>query len=477
MIAAGLVGLINGAVTVYLRIPSFVTTLGTLFFVNGLTLTISRGTPVSPPEDSAFAAFMGEWGYSEIIWTLAIAAVMHVLLRHTRWGLHTIASGANPLGASEAGIQVRRLKLGNFILAALLAGLTGILEGFRITSIDPQAGGNQIMFLAVAAAVIGGTPLAGGSGTIIGGLIGAAVLGILNDGFTLIGINAFTFNMILGAAILGAMIFNIHVGSSRAQGRIVMSEVLEALRGEDIVKRFGAVTALDGVSLTLRQGEILGVLGDNGAGKSTLIKILTGFHQQTSGKLFVGGEETMLRSVDHARSLGIECVYQDLALANSLSIYHNMFLNREIIRRGPFRLLNNRAMRERAAECLEEIGVHVPSVDLPVEQLSGGQRQAIAVARAVNSNARILLLDEPLAAMGAREAGLIIDLILRLKSKGGLSIVMIMHNYAQTLDIADRVMLMQRGRVTYQREAASTSVEELMDIVRREYRAMRTMAR
>ncbi|RFU43851.1 ATP-binding cassette domain-containing protein [Paraburkholderia sp. DHOC27] len=253
-----------------------------------------------------------------------------------------------------------------------------------------------------------------------------------------------------------------------------MSEVAYALRGEEIVKRFGAVTALDGVSLTLKQGEILGVLGDNGAGKSTLIKILTGFQQQTSGKLFIHGEETLLRSVDHARALGIECVYQDLALANSLSIYHNMFLNREIIRPGPLRLLNNRAMRKRAAECLEEIGVRVPSVDLPVERLSGGQRQAIAVARAVNSNAKILLLDEPLAAMGAREAGLIIDLVLRLKEKGGLSIVMIMHNYAQTLDIADRVMLMQRGRVTYEKEAASTSVAELMDIVRREYRAMRT---
>src|ERR1700739_4824227 len=148
-----------------------------------------------------------------------------------------------------------------------------------------------------------------------------------------------------------------------------MSEVCEAPRGEDIVKRVGAVTALDGVSLTLRQGEILGVLGDNGAGKSTLIKILTGFHQQTSGKLFVGGEETVLRSVDHARSLGIECVYQDLALANSLSIYHNMFLNREIVHRGPIRLLNNRAMRQQAAETLERIGVRVPSVDLPVERL------------------------------------------------------------------------------------------------------------
>lgn len=253
-----------------------------------------------------------------------------------------------------------------------------------------------------------------------------------------------------------------------------MSGAPEALRAENIVKRFGAVTALNGVSLRLREGEILGILGDNGAGKSTLMKILTGYQPQTSGTLFVRGQETHLRSVDHARSLGIECVYQDLALANSLSIYHNLFLNREILYPGPVRLLNNRAMRRRAAELLEEIGVHIPSVDLPVERLSGGQRQAIAVARAVNSNARILLLDEPLAAMGAREAGLIIDLIMRLKAKGGISIVMIMHNYAQTLDVADHIMLMQRGRVTYENQSAMTSVSELMDIVRREYREMRS---
>ena len=264
-------------------------------------------------------------------------------------------------------------------------------------------------------------------------------------------------------------------GTNAAAGAAVAGSAPDALavRGDNLVKRFGAVTALDGVSLTLGKGEILGILGDNGAGKSTLVKILTGFHQQTGGTLHIDGQETLLRSVDHARSLGIECVYQDLALANSLSIYHNMFLNREIVRRGPFRLLDHKQMRERAAQCLDDIGVHVPSVDLPVERLSGGQRQAIAVARAVHSNAKILLLDEPLAAMGAREAGLIIDLVMRLKEKGGLSIIMIMHNYAQTLDIADRIMLMQRGRVTYEQKSALTSVAELMDIVRREYRAMR----
>jgi simple sugar transport system permease protein len=209
--ASGAIGLANGVVTVLLQVPSFVTTLGTLFLVNGVTLTISRGTPVTAPDQGWFAQVFGGWGYSEILWAVGLGGVMHVVLRHTRWGLHTIAAGANPLGASEAGINVNRLKIGNFIIVAVLAGFTGILEGIRISSFDPQAGGNQIMFLAVAAGVIGGTPLAGGSGTIIGGLIGAAVLGVLSDGFTLIGINAFVFNIILGGAILAAMIFNIHM--------------------------------------------------------------------------------------------------------------------------------------------------------------------------------------------------------------------------------------------------------------------------
>lgn len=141
LVAAAIIGFVNGAVTVYLRLPSFVTTLGTLFLINGITLTVSRGTPVATPGSPGFAAVMGAWSYSEIIWTLALAYVMHVLLRHTRWGLHTQAAGANALGASEAGIRVNKLRLGNFVLAAGLAGLAGILEGFRITSIDPQAGG------------------------------------------------------------------------------------------------------------------------------------------------------------------------------------------------------------------------------------------------------------------------------------------------------------------------------------------------
>jgi simple sugar transport system ATP-binding protein len=248
----------------------------------------------------------------------------------------------------------------------------------------------------------------------------------------------------------------------------------EAIRAENITKTFGTVTALNGVSMHVARGEMLGILGDNGAGKSTLMKILTGFHQPSSGQVYVDGKPVHLGSVDEARAYGIECVYQDLALVNGLSIYHNMFLNREPLWGGPLKLLDHKTMRRRAREALDEIGVRVASVELEVGQLSGGQRQAIAVARAVSSNARILLLDEPLAAMGAREARLIIDLIDRLKARGDIAIVMIAHNYAQTLEICDRVMLVQHGEVTFESHTATTSAEELFDIVRREYRAART---
>src|SRR5215472_8001409 len=252
-----------------------------------------------------------------------------------------------------------------------------------------------------------------------------------------------------------------------------MSDAAEAIRGERLTKVFGTVTALVGVSMRVERGETLGILGDNGAGKSTLIKILTGFHQPDSGQVYVDEKPTRLNSVDEARAYGIECVYQDLALVNGLSIYHNLFLNREPLWGGPLKLLDHRTMRRRAREALDEIGVAIPSVEVEVGQLSGGQRQAIAVARAVSSNARILLLDEPLAAMGAREARLIIDLIDRLRARGDITIVMIAHNYAQTLEICDRVMLIQHGECTFESQAAATSAEQLLEIVRREYRAAR----
>ena len=219
VLVSAVVGLINGGITVLLRVPSFVTTLGTLFLINGFTLTISRGYPVNTPGGTTIANIFGAAGYSEFLWALLIVVIMHMVLRHRRWGLHTIAVGGNLTGATEAGINAARIKVGNFVLTSVLGGITGLLEAFRIGSTDPLAGGTNVMFLAVASGVIGGTSLAGGSGTIIGGLLGATVLGVLQDGFTLAGINAFTFDMIIGAAILIAMVANIRVQGMRKGGR------------------------------------------------------------------------------------------------------------------------------------------------------------------------------------------------------------------------------------------------------------------
>jgi simple sugar transport system ATP-binding protein len=246
----------------------------------------------------------------------------------------------------------------------------------------------------------------------------------------------------------------------------------DVLRVEHVAKRFGPVTALRDVNLHLKKGEVLGLLGDNGAGKSTLIKILCGFQKPDSGTMTLHGEPYAPRSVGEARAKGIETVYQDLALIDELSVYHNLFLRKERLLR-PLPLLANRQMKREARTALDEIGINIPRIDVAVARLSGGQRQAIAVARTVNSDADIILLDEPLAAMGAKEGAMILDLVARLKDEGRVSIIMILHNYVHVLQACDRVSMIQDGTITFDKPTAATSVEELTDIVVNEYRRAR----
>jgi simple sugar transport system ATP-binding protein len=246
----------------------------------------------------------------------------------------------------------------------------------------------------------------------------------------------------------------------------------DVLRVEHIAKRFGPVTALRDVNLHLKKGEVLGLLGDNGAGKSTLIKILAGFQKQDSGEMFLHGKPYAPKNVDDGRAKGIDTVFQDLALIDELSVYHNLYLRRERLLK-PFPLLANRQMKREARTALDEIGINIPRIDVAVARLSGGQRQAIAVARTVNGDADIILLDEPLAAMGAKEGAQILDLVARLKDEGKVSIIMILHNYVHVLQACDRVSMIQDGAIALDKPTSETSVEELTDIVVNEYRRAR----
>ncbi len=214
------VGLVNGFFTVTVGVPSFITTFATAFILYGLTLYTSHAEPVTVPASvQGLGHWFGTFAWSELVWALVLVAIFHVVLTRTRWGLHTVATGGNQLGASEAGVNVARIKYGSFMITSTLGAFTGLLVAFQLNTIDPSAGGFTPMFYSVTAAVIGGTAMLGGSGTILGAFLGGIVLALLLDGFNLMGISANIINVIFGAAVLIAMVANVQLARLREAGR------------------------------------------------------------------------------------------------------------------------------------------------------------------------------------------------------------------------------------------------------------------
>ncbi|MFB2552507.1 ATP-binding cassette domain-containing protein [Ensifer soli] len=235
-------------------------------------------------------------------------------------------------------------------------------------------------------------------------------------------------------------------------------------RLENIVMEFGAIRALDGVSIDINRGEVLGLMGDNGAGKSTLVKTIAGNFQPTAGRYLFEGAEVHLSGPADARRHGIEVVYQDLALCNNLTAAANVFLGREAMRRiGPFRVLDKAAMNRRAAELFRELKSETRPADL-VDRMSGGQRQAVAIARTRLSNSKLVLMDEPTAAISVRQVAEVLALIRRMKDQG-LSVILISHRMPDVFDVCDRVVVMRRGRKVADKQIAQSSPEEVTGLI------------
>jgi simple sugar transport system ATP-binding protein len=236
------------------------------------------------------------------------------------------------------------------------------------------------------------------------------------------------------------------------------------LEARGISKYFGAVTALRGVDFTLHPGEVLGVVGDNGAGKSTLMKILSGLYVPSEGQLLFEGRPVRFHSPREARDLGIEMVYQDLALAENLNIAENIFLGREPRRgrsAGPLSLVDHKGGREQARRHLESLRIHVKSVDQKVGELSGGQRQAVAIARATAFQAKVVIMDEPTAALAVKEVGKVLDLIKGLKHQG-IGVVLISHRMDDIFYVCDRVVALFHGANFAEARLAETSRSQVI---------------
>ena len=234
------------------------------------------------------------------------------------------------------------------------------------------------------------------------------------------------------------------------------------LEAKNISKYFGTITALENVNLTVREGECLGVVGDNGAGKSTFMKVLSGLYKPSSGSLFFDGNKEILSSPKDSQNLGLEMVYQDLALAGNLPIGENIFLGREPTKKfGFLKLLDYKKIKELSEAHLDKLKIHVKSAEQKVEELSGGQRQAIAIARATAFNSKIVIMDEPTAALAIKEVGKVLDLINSLK-KMGVSVIIISHRMDDIFAVCDRVMALFQGTNFAESELSKTTRDEVI---------------
>jgi simple sugar transport system ATP-binding protein len=243
---------------------------------------------------------------------------------------------------------------------------------------------------------------------------------------------------------------------------------IPVLRVKNVSKRFGAVIALESVSIDLQNGDSVGVVGDNGAGKSTLLKIMSGVYQPDEGSLEISGQEVSFDSPRDARASGIEAVYQDLSLVDDMNVAENMFLGRELMAKGllgKLGVINHKPMREKAAEAIIKLGVNIPGLgSAVVRRMSGGQRQSAAIARAILWGRKVLLLDEPTAALGVKEQGEVERLIQELRTKR-LPIMIIAHNLPLVLRLTDRIIVLRHGKAVARLKTTETSPEEVVAFI------------
>jgi ABC-type branched-subunit amino acid transport system ATPase component len=409
-------------------------------------------------------------------------------LVRTRSGLRVYAIGGDERAAARNGVAVGRTVVGLFALNGCLVGVASVLLAARLGSVSPQFG-TQFVFDVLTAVILGGVAFSGGSGRPLGIFIGVATIGILSAGLLFVGLEDYWQQIAKGSVLVLALaadqmlhrareaggwrlwlfrgapaaagappgsplpttaspMSNLGVFRRRHDERSLGPVVLEARR---LSRSYGAVRALTDASITARAGEVLCLVGDNGAGKSTLTKILSGAVAPDAGGVLLDGRELDLSSPRAARAAGIETVYQDLALCPPLSVAHNFVLGNEPVRRllGIIPVRDDAHARERAERRLGDLGIRLADYDVPVQRLSGGQRQAVAIARAVHDDVKVLILDEPTAALGVAQTRNVLELIRSVADRG-TCVILITHDIDTVLAIADCVVVLRLGSVIHE---------------------------
>jgi ribose transport system ATP-binding protein len=483
-------GLLNGTIIERVRIPSFITTLGMFYVALAVGEMISSGVALQMPANTFLGTLVRgrPFGVPALVIVAAVIAVAAwCVLNRTSFGRAVVSVGYNREATRLSGGRVRLVVVGAFALSGLAAALSAILLTSQVGEGDPALGGLTATFEIIAAAVVGGTSLFGGRGTILGTVVGAVIIETINDWITLLNINTFLYQAVLGLLVLIAIIVEVErvqlAGGRRrpfdrsaaflAEGADFVSEG-EVASGKTILNarhiqkyayddegrpvRGTTVLLLVDANLELRAGEIHALIGENGAGKTTLIKVLGGAVPHESGSLQVHGEERRFGSTVEARAAGISVIWQELSVAPRLTVVENMFLGREL-RRGPW--LRKREMLSQATQMLSTLGV---SVDprTTMARLSTAHQQLVEIAKAIGEHTQILILDEPTSSLSRVEVERLFGLLKQLRSEG-IGIVFVTHRIEEVLAVSDRTTVLKDGVNAGTLVTSETTRDELIE--------------
>ncbi|WAB82926.1 ATP-binding cassette domain-containing protein [Microcella daejeonensis] len=485
-----LLGLLNGVLVRVLKISPIIVTLALLGVYSGLAFVITQSRPIFElPQEIELVGRLRIAGVPVVVIVALIVFVAGALaLTKTVGGVRSYAIGGDARAASALGIDVPRHLTWLYVYMGGSVGLVALLTFGRLGSASPNLGvGLEIA--VITAVILGGVGFAGGTGRPLGVFFGVITIGILNAGLIFVGISDYWQTVIGGSVLLLALgvdqLNEYRRSRSRRAGRaridgsrddgLVEPAALQAhvdpgavaLRATELRKSYGAVTAVSDVSLALRAGQVTCLLGDNGAGKSTVIKMLSGLVRPDGGRIELDGHGSIeaLDSLE-LRELGVETVYQDLAVAPNLGAAYNLTLGREPRRFGfgSLAVFDRQAAIEQARARLESLGIVLDDYLAPVASLSGGQRQCVAIARSDVADVKVVILDEPTAALGVRQKALVLRLARTLADRGA-AVLMITHDVESVGLIADRVIVLNLGRVSFDDDADQVTSRDLIHLM------------
>jgi ribose/xylose/arabinose/galactoside ABC-type transport system permease subunit/ABC-type branched-subunit amino acid transport system ATPase component len=490
-------GFINGRLVLALKVNPLIVTIGMGTVLTGLAYVMTNARTVFGFPDSY--SWVGRAEVGPIPIPVIIFATILIgggsFLLNSVIGLRLYATGGNPIAADLVGISSKRVVLSAFVLNGFLIGLVAFMTTSRIGSASPSMG-NNFALNVLTAAILGGVGFAGGKGHPFGIFIGVSTIGVLNAVVIFAGVPDFWQSISQGAVLVLALTFD--QISARRRDRVRVSRtaliadseikdlgtriadsesdedrrrarnesLVPALQAFSLGKSFGSVSAVRNVTFKVMPGEVVCLLGDNGAGKSTVIKMLSGAIKADNGRMEINGQPVTLHSPHDARSAGIQTTYQDLALCPNLGASYNLVLGSEPRRRnwGILSLRDDKRALEITKQRLAELGIKLDDYDLPMGLLSGGQKQSVAIARVASGDVKVVILDEPTAALGVKQTGNVLALVRRL-ARRDVGVIFISHDIETIFKVADRVVVLRLGEVVFEGDVLDVDRLQLLQLM------------